>query len=69
MFGRKTIEETLEVVKQVEDYMREFVPPLLRQYRNQPEELTKQLSKLRAEGLETLPKPLEEKIRESGASL
>ena len=34
--------------------MREFVPPIIRQYRNQPDELRKQLDKLRAEGLETL---------------
>lgn len=48
------VNESIITLQQLEDYMREFVPPIIRQYRNQPDELRKQLDKLRAEGLETL---------------
>ncbi len=48
------VNEAIITRQQVEDYMREFLPPILRQYRNEPEALQKKVLQLQAEGLEQL---------------
>ena len=48
------VNEAIITRQQVEDYMREFLPPILRQYRNEPEVLQKKVLQLQAEGLEQL---------------
>ena len=48
------VNESVITYQQIQDYMREFMPPVLSRYRNQPEELQKQVLKLRTEGLEAM---------------
>jgi peptidyl-prolyl cis-trans isomerase SurA len=48
------VNESVITYQQIQDFMREFMPSVLSRFRNQPEELQKQVLKLRTEGLESM---------------
>lgn len=48
------VNQSIITAQQVNDYMREYAQPILRQYRNQPEELERKLIELRTESIESL---------------
>lgn len=48
------VNETVITYQQMQDYVREFLPPLMSRYRTEPEELQKQIRRVQTEGLEAM---------------